>query len=74
MATNDSQPMYSLTEVARLLGVHRSTVSRFVATGQLKASRLGYRTVRISHEELMRFLASREISPTNQTRLAQTHE
>src|SRR4051812_12186959 len=51
--TPEPTPMYSIAEVAALLGVHRSTVSRFVSTGELKAARLGHRTVRITRGDLV---------------------
>jgi len=49
--------------VAAILGVSRSTVLRLVRTGQLPCIRVGPRTIRVSVEELERFLAAR-ISPS----------
>ena len=63
MATNESgrfKPAYSISEVAELLGLHRTTVSGFVNRGELRAARLGHRTIRISHDALMDFLRSKE--------------
>ncbi len=54
------KPVYSIAEVAQLLGIHRATVSRFITQGELRASRLGHRTVRITHEALMDFLRAHE--------------
>jgi len=45
--------------VAAILGVSRSTVLRLVRTGQLPCIRVGPRTIRVSVEELERFLATR---------------
>ena len=57
---NSSKPAYSIGEVAEILGLHRATVSGFVNSGELRAARLGHRTVRISHEALMDFLRTKE--------------
>ena len=57
------KPVYSIEELAGLLGLHRSTVSGFIARGELTASRLGHRTVRVTHEALMEFLKAKEVSP-----------
>jgi excisionase family DNA binding protein len=54
------KPAYSISEVAQLLGIHRATVSRFIKSGELRVSRLGHRTVRITHEALMDFLRAHE--------------
>src|SRR5690349_9188326 len=57
------KPFYSIEEVANLLGLHRATVSGFISSGELRAARLGHRTVRITHEALMDFLHSKESEP-----------
>jgi excisionase family DNA binding protein len=57
------KPFYSLEEVADLLGLHRATVSGFISRGELRAARLGHRTVRITHDALMDFLKSKEVTP-----------
>ena len=51
---------YSIREVAGLLGIHPATVSGFVSRGELRAARLGHRTVRITHGALMDFLRAKE--------------
>ncbi len=58
--TPPSKPFYSIEEVASLLGLHRATVSGFISKGELKAARLGHRTVRVTHEALVDFLKSKE--------------
>ena len=73
MTTYDNKPMipeipppkpaYTVDEVAKLLGLHRVTISNFVSKGELRAARLGHRTVRITHEALMDFLRSKEVTP-----------
>ena len=66
MATNDipslppPKPFYSIEEVADLLGLHRATVSAYIGRRELRAARLGHRTVRITHEALMDFLRQKE--------------
>lgn len=43
-----------------MLGLHRATVSGFISKGELRALRLGHRTVRVTHEALIDFLRSKE--------------
>jgi excisionase family DNA binding protein len=54
------KPVYSVTEVAELLGLHRATISSFISKGELRSLRLGHRTVRVTHEALMDFLRAKE--------------
>jgi excisionase family DNA binding protein len=68
MTTNSDVPSgpqpkaaYTIHEVAQLLGLHRATVSAYVNTGELRAARLGHRTVRITHEALIDFLRAKEV-------------
>jgi excisionase family DNA binding protein len=56
----ESKPAYSISEVAALLGLHPATVSKYVTRGELRSARLGYKTVRITHEALMDFLREKE--------------
>jgi len=56
----ESKPAYSISEVALLLGLHPATVSKYVASGELRSAKLGYKTVRITHEALMDFLHDKE--------------
>jgi excisionase family DNA binding protein len=50
--------VYSVSQAAVLLGVSRMTLSRWIRAGRLPAARLGHRTVRISREDLVAFLAA----------------
>lgn len=50
----ERKPMYSLEEVADMMGVHTETVRRAIKGGGLKAAKLG-RSVRISSFELERW-------------------
>ena len=47
-------PTYTMAQVAEELQVHIMTVKRWVKDGKIKVVRLGYRTVRITEEELNR--------------------
>ena len=52
--------VYTLDQVAEVLGVSVPTVRRFVKSGQLRAARLGWRTLRFSDEAVRDFLKSME--------------
>ena len=43
---------FSVTETARLLGVSRTTVWRWIRQGRLRAYKVGQRTIRIRDEDL----------------------
>lgn len=58
--TTPTKVAYTLDEVAEALGVSRATVNRLIRAGELRVSRLGWRTVRVSHEALMELLRSKE--------------
>lgn len=55
-----SKPVYTLNEIAELLGVSRASVGRFVRAGRLRVVRIGQRTVRVTDEALRDFLHSQE--------------
>ncbi len=52
--------VYTLDEVAELLCVSRSMVSRLVRAGRLRVARLGQRTARVTDEALSAFLEAQE--------------
>ena len=54
------KPAYTLDETARLLGVSRATVNRWIRSGDLRVSRLGWRTVRVTHDAINDLLRARE--------------
>lgn len=58
--SDSSSQMYSLDEVAKRLGVHRATVSRYISRGDLRVVRLGHRTVRVTREAFMDFVHQHE--------------
>jgi excisionase family DNA binding protein len=47
----------SIPQLAEKLSIHRATAWRLVATGQLRAFRLGPRCIRVPLTEVERFLA-----------------
>ena len=52
--------IYSVFEVCDLLAITRKTINKYIASGELKAIRLGNQ-LRISEESLTKFLESKEI-------------
>lgn len=64
LASEDAlrRPFYSVSEAAALVGVSRVTIWRWIKSGRLSPARLGHRTVRIPHEDMVRLLepASRD--------------
>src|SRR4051794_26481964 len=50
--TADGSVFYSVAESARLLGVSRSTVWRWIEAGELPASRVGPKNIRIRRQDL----------------------
>ncbi|HEV7663829.1 MAG TPA: ATP-binding protein [Chloroflexota bacterium] len=57
MQTADAS-YYSISQVASLLGVSRVSVWRWISSGQLPATRLGHRTVRILRAHVDQLLAN----------------
>lgn len=49
--------MYTVEEVADLLKVDKRTVLTWIRQGRLETYKLGYRTLRISQEQLDKFLS-----------------
>ena len=49
-------PGLSVAQAAKLAGMVPATLSKDIGSGKIKATRLGHRTVRISEEELTRYL------------------
>ena len=54
---------YSPTELAAILGVHRTTVDRYIREGKLRAVKLSERTYRIPLGAVLRLLAPDEVGP-----------
>jgi excisionase family DNA binding protein len=54
------KPAYTLDETAGLLGVSRATVNRWIRSGDLRVSRLGHRTVRVTEEAIKDLLRAKE--------------
>jgi excisionase family DNA binding protein len=53
--------LLTIQEAAQILKIHRSTVSRYVLSGELKAYRIG-RRVLIKEEDLWTFIENRIVS------------
>jgi len=51
-----SNTMYTLKEVAEILGVSKRTVRRYIQEGYLPAYRLGDRFIKVSEKDLNEFL------------------
>ena len=64
MSTEASLPavkvVYTLSEAAALLGVSRPTINRFIRRGELRVSRLGHKTARVTLEAIMDLLRAHE--------------
>jgi excisionase family DNA binding protein len=54
--------LYSVQEVANLLGVHAETVRRLIHSGGLNAVRVG-RVLRVEEDELDRYLNRQRVKP-----------
>lgn len=52
--------IYSVFEICELLAVTRKTINKYIASGELKAIRLGNQ-LRVTEESLNNFLALKEI-------------
>ena len=57
--------LYTLTEVAKLLSVSRSTVNRLIRQGDLEVVRIGYRTVRVTAQAVDQFIESKSTRRTS---------
>ena len=50
--------IYTTAEAAEVLGVSRKTIYRLIKAGKLRAKKMGYRTIRISHEAIMDYMGN----------------
>lgn len=57
------QPFYSPAEVARLAGLHPSTILSYIHAGRLYAIKLSERTYRIPNRAVRKMLAPETVSP-----------
>ena len=55
--------IYTIPQVAGLLGVHKDTVQTWIEEGKLGSVKIGYRTVRILQSDIDEFIRSRHIKP-----------
>lgn len=66
-----SQPLYSVDQVAEVLGLHVRTVRGYVRKRRLKAVRIG-KSYRVTHEDLEAFLG-RPVAPSAATVRRERH-
>jgi excisionase family DNA binding protein len=52
-------PGLSVAQAAKLAGMVAATLSKDIGSGKIKATRIGHRTVRITEEELTRYLKAK---------------
>ncbi|MBL8087464.1 MAG: helix-turn-helix domain-containing protein [Chthonomonas sp.] len=57
MESTKGKYLYTISEAAELLGVGRTTMYELLNSGKLKITRIGTRGIRISDDELKRFIA-----------------
>lgn len=60
---------YSPKELAAILGVHRTTIDRYIREGRLRAVKLSERAYRIPLGAVLRLVAPDEIPPVQHPRL-----
>lgn len=63
LLTELNQPFYSPAEVARLAGLHPSTILGYIHAGRLYAIKLSERTYRIPNKAVLKLLAPELATP-----------
>lgn len=63
LLTHLDQRFYSPTEVARLAGLHPSTIMNYIHAGRLYAVKLSQRTYRIPNKAVLKLLAPELATP-----------
>jgi len=56
MQTTDNFKLYTVNQVAEILGVHPGSVYRYICQGKISVKKPGGNSVRITEEELTRFI------------------
>ena len=59
----ERKPYYSPKELAAVLGVHRTTIDRYIREGRLRAVKLSERAYRIPLGAVLRLVSPEEIPP-----------
>lgn len=67
----ERKPYYSPKELAEILGVHRTTIDRYIREGRLRAVKLSARAYRIPLGAVLRLVATEEIAPVRHPSLAE---
>lgn len=63
-ATHEDDPFLTLSEVARRIGKHRSTISRWVRDGLLEASRMPSGLPSVRQSDINRLLSNSALNTT----------
>lgn len=71
MTEFERKAYYSPTELATILGVHRTTIDRYIRDGKLRAVKLSERTYRIPLGAVLRFVSPDELPPVRHPSLAE---
>ncbi len=66
------RPFYSPADVAKLAGVHSSTVLNYIRGGKLYAVRLSERTYRVPARAVLTLLAPEQLRPTRVVELPES--
>lgn len=67
----ERKPYYSPTELAEILGVHRTTIDRYIRERRLRAVKLSKRAYRIPLGAVLRLVAPEEITRVRHPLLAE---
>ena len=51
---------YTVREIAKILGIHEHTLYRWIKQGKIGSIRLGYKTIRITQQQLDDFIANKK--------------
>lgn len=62
---------YSPKELAGILGLHRTTIDRYIREGRLHAVKLSERTYRIPLGAVLRLVAPEEIPPVHRPKMSE---
>ena len=71
MTEFERKAYYSPTELAAILGVHRTTIDRYIRDGKLRAVKLSERTYRIPLGAVLRLVSPEELPPVRHPSLAE---
>ena len=67
----ERKPYYSPKELAAILGVHRTTIDRYIRDGRLRAVKLSERAYRIPLGAVLRLVSPEDLPPVRHPSLAE---